>query len=62
MSAAELSNKLAHAKREIKALTAKIQDQKFADDILAAFEKSVYMPAVIDRRNLFDKTRDKNSG
>jgi hypothetical protein len=51
-----------HAKREIKVLTARLQDQQAASDILAAFEKSVYMPAVVDRRDLFEKTRDKNNG
>ena len=50
-----------HAKREIKALTARLQDQQAAADILAAFEKSIYMPAVVDRRDLFEKTRDKNN-
>ena len=57
-----LADKLTHAKREIKALTARLQDQQAAADILAAFEKSIYMPAVVDRRDLFEKTRDKNNG
>ena len=57
-----LGDRLMHAKREIKALTAKLQEQQAAADILAAFEKSIYMPAVVDRRDLFEKTRDKNNG
>ena len=62
MSNASLTDKLSHAKREIKALTAKLQEQQAAADILAAFERSIYMPAVVDRRDLFEKTRDKNNG
>ena len=58
----KLGDRLMHAKREIKALTAKLQEQQSAADILAAFEKSIYMPAVVDRRDLFEKTRDKNNG
>ena len=58
----KLGDKLNHAKREIKALTAKLQDQQSAADILAAFEKSIYMPAVVDRRDLFEKTREKKNG
>ena len=58
----KLGDRLMHAKREIKALTAKLQEQQAASDILAAFEKSIYMPAVVDRRDLFEKTRDKNNG
>ena len=58
----KLGDRLMHAKREIKALTARLQDQQAAADILAAFENSIYMPAVVDRRDLFEKTRDKNNG
>ena len=58
----KLGDRLMHAKREVKALTAKLQDQQAAADILAAFEKSVYMPAVVDRRGLFEKIRDKYNG
>ena len=55
-----LSDKLAHAKREAKALKAQLDASRIAyDDQLAAFEKSIYMPAVVDRRDLFEKTRDK---
>ena len=63
MATAELYNKLAHAKRESQALKAQLEASRIAyDDLLAAFEKSIYMPAVVDRRNLFEKTRDKNNG
>ena len=62
MSTASRGDRLMHAKREIKALTAKLQEQQAAADILAAFERSIYMPAVVDRRDLFEKTRDKNNG
>ena len=52
-----------HAKRESKALKAQLEASRIAyDDLLAAFEKSIYMPAVVDRRDLFEKTRDKNNG
>ena len=62
MSTASLSDKLAHAKRESKALKAQLEASRIAyDDLLAAFQKSIYMPAVVDRRNLFEKTRDKNN-
>ena len=51
-----------HAKRESKALKAQLEASRIAyDDLLAAFEKSIYMPAVVDRRDLFEKTRDKNN-
>ena len=62
MATAELYNKLAHAKRESQALKAQLEASRIAyDDLLAAFEKSIYMPAVVDRRDLFEKTRDKNN-
>jgi hypothetical protein len=55
-----LADKLTHAKRESKSLKAQLQASRIAyDDLLAAFEKSIYMPAVVDRRDLFEKTRDK---
>ena len=59
----KLADKLTHAKREAKALKAQLEASRIAyDDLLAAIEKSIYMPAVVDRRNLFEKTRDKNNG
>jgi len=58
-----LADKLTHAKRETKALKAQLEASRIAyDDLLAAFEKSVYKPEVIARRDLFEKTRDKNNG
>ena len=58
-----LADKLTHAKRESMALKAQLEASRIAyDDLLAAFEKSIYMPAVVDRRDLFEKTRDKNNG
>ena len=58
-----LADKLAHAKRESKALKAQLQASKLkAEELLAAFDKSVYKPEVIARRDLFEKTRDKNNG
>ena len=58
-----LADKLTHAKRETKALKAQLQASKLkAEELLAAFDKSVYTPEVIARRDLFEKTRDKNNG
>jgi hypothetical protein len=55
-----LADKLAHAKRESKALKAQLEASRIAyDDLLAAFEKSVYKPEVIARRNMFKRARDK---
>ena len=59
----KLADKLTHAKRETKALKAQLEASRIAyDDLLAAFDKSVYTPEVIARRDLFEKTRDKNNG
>ena len=55
-----LADKLAHAKRESKALKAQLEASRIAyDDLLAAFDKSVYKPEVIARRNMFKRARDK---
>jgi len=60
MSTASLADKLAHAKRESKALKAQLEASRIAyDDLLAAFDKSVYTPEVIARRNMFKRARDK---
>ena len=60
MSTASLADKLAHAKRESKALKAQLQASKLkAEELLAAFDKSVYTPEVIARRNMFKRARDK---
>ena len=63
MSTASLADKLAHAKRESKSLKAQLQASRTAyDELLAAFDKSVYLPQAIGRRNMFKKARDKNRG
>ena len=63
MSAASLSDKLTHAKREAKALKAQLQASRTAyDELLAAFDKSVYLPQAIGRRNMFKRARDKYNG
>ena len=60
MSTASLADKLIHAKRESKALKAQLQASKLkAEELLAAFDKSVYTPEVIARRNMFNRARDK---
>ena len=60
MSNASLSDKLTHAKREAKALKAQLQASRIAyDDLLAAFDKSVYTPQAMARRNMFKRARDK---
>jgi len=63
MSTASLADKLAHAKRESKSLKAQLEASRTAyDDLLAAFDKSVYLPQAIGRRNMFKQARDKNRG
>jgi hypothetical protein len=63
MSTASLADKLTHAKRETKALKAQLEASRIAyDDLLAAFDKSVYTPEVIARRNIFKRARDKYNG
>jgi len=60
MSTASLADKLTHAKRESKALKAQLEASRIAyDDLLAAFDESVYTPEVIARRNMFKRARDK---
>ena len=60
MSTASLADKLTHAKRESKALKAQLQASKLkAEELLAAFDKSVYTPEAIARRNMFKRARDK---
>ena len=60
MSNASLSDKLTHAKREAKALKAQLEASRTAyDDLLAAFDKSVYTPEAMARRNMFKRARDK---
>ena len=58
-----LADKLAHAKRESKALKAQLDASRIAyDNLLAAFDKSVYTPEAIARRNMFKRARDKYNG
>ena len=58
-----LSDKLAPAKRESKALKAQLEASRIAyDDQLAAFDKSVYTPQAMARRNMFKRARDKYNG
>jgi len=60
MSSASLADKLTHAKRESKALKAQLQASKLkAEELLAAFDKSVYTPQAMARRNMFKRARDK---
>ena len=56
----KLGDRLMHAKRESKALKAQLQASKLkAEELLAAFDESVYTPRVIARRNMFKRARDK---
>ena len=58
----KLTDKLAHSKRESKSLKAQLQTSRIAyDELLAAFDKSVYLPQAIGRRNMFKRARDKNN-
>ena len=60
MSTASLADKLTHAKRESKALKAQLEASKLkAEELLAAFDKSVYTPEAIARRNMFKRAKDK---
>ena len=55
-----LADKLTHAKRESKALKAQLQASKLkAEELLAAFDKSVYTPEAMARRNMFKRAKDK---
>ena len=63
MSTASLADKLTHAKRESKSLKAQLDASRIAyDNLLAAFDKSVYTPEAIARRNMFKRARDKYNG
>ena len=63
MSTANLGDRLMHAKREAKALKAQLEASRIAyDDLLAAFDKSVYTPQAMARRNMFKRARDKYNG
>ena len=58
-----LGDKLMHAKRESKSLKAQLQaSRKAYDELLAAFDKSVYLPDPVGRRTIFKQARDKNRG
>ena len=60
MSTASLADKLTHAKRESKALKAQLEASKLkAEELLAAFDKSVYTPQAMARRNMFKRAKDK---
>ena len=55
-----LADKLTHAKRESKALKAQLQASKLkSEELLAAFDKSVYTPEAMARRNMFKRAKDK---
>ena len=59
----KLYNKLAHAKRESQALKAQLEANKLAaEEMLASFERSVYMPEATGRRSIFKRARDKYKG
>ena len=63
MSSASLSDKLTHAKRESKSLKAQLEASRIAyDNLLAAFDKSVYTPEAMARRNMFKRAKDKYNG
>jgi len=60
MSTASLADKLTHAKRESKSLKAQLEASRIAyDNLLAAFDKSVYTPEAMARRNMFKRAKDK---
>ena len=62
MSTANLGDRLMHAKREAKALKAQLEASRIAyDDLLAAFDKSVYLPDPVGRRSIFKQAREKNN-
>ena len=63
MSTKNLGDRLMHAKREAKALKAQLEASRIAyDNLLAAFDKSVYTPQAMARRNMFKRARDKYNG
>jgi len=58
-----LADKLTHAKRESKSLKAQLEASRIAyDELLAAFDKSVYTPEAMARRNMFKRAKDKYNG
>jgi len=58
-----LGDRLMHAKREAKSLKAQLEASRIAyDNLLAAFDKSVYTPQAMARRNMFKRSRDKYNG
>ena len=58
-----LGDKLMHAKREAKALKLQLEASKLkSEELLAAFDKSVYTPEAMARRNMFKRARDKYNG
>ena len=60
MTTASLADKLAHAKRESKSLKAQLEASRIAyNELLSAFDKSVYLPQAIGRRNMFKRAREK---
>ena len=62
MSIASLGDRLMHAKRETKSLKAQLQASRTAyDELLAAFDKSVYLPDPVGRRSIFKQAREKNN-
>jgi len=63
MSNASIGNKLMHAKREAKALKLQLEANKLkTEELIAAFDKSVYTPQAMARRNMFKRARDKYNG
>ena len=61
-SPASLADKLTHAKRESKSLKAQLDASRIAyDELLAAFDKSVYLPDPVGRRSIFKQAREKNN-
>ena len=63
MSSKNLGDRLMHAKRETKALKSQLQANRLkAEEVLAAFDKSVYTPEAMARRNMFKRARDKYNG
>ena len=59
----KLGDRLMHAKREAKALKSQIQANRLkAEEVLAAFDKSVYTTQAMARRNMFKRARDKYNG
>jgi len=63
MSSKNLGDRLMHAKREAKALKLQLEANKLkTEELIAAFDKSVYTPEAMARRNMFKRARDKHNG